>query len=132
MVDALRRAREFLTPSGIVVDLHPGPEQADILVGDRVAGVVASPAGIARHRAAGDALAAVVRDGLFTLEDAAAFDFYTYADSLEELRDYVLANWRDTAISETTMENGRAMLRHGPGGRCRAREGVLISRLRPR
>jgi hypothetical protein len=132
MVDALRRARAFLTPAGVVIDLHPGPEQADILVGHRVAGVVESPAGIARHRAAGDALAAVVRDGVFALEDAAGFDFSTYGDSLEELRDHILATWRDTAISEATLEHGRAMLRDGPGVRPRARERVRISRLRPR
>lgn len=115
-----------------MIDLHPGPEQADILIGDRLAGVVESPAGIARHQAAGEALASVVRDGLLAVEDATAFDFYTHADSLEELRGHILSTWRDTAISEATRRRGQAMMGDAVGGQPRARERVLVSRLRPR
>jgi hypothetical protein len=132
MVDALRRAHALLAPGGVVIDLHPGPEEADLLIGDRVAGVVESPAGIVRHQAAGEALASVVREGLFAVEDATAFEFYTQADSLEALRGHIMATWRDTAISEATLGRGRAMMADSAGGRPRARERVLIRRLRPR
>lgn len=130
MVHALRRAHELVKPSGCVVDIHPTADLAVMLAGDTPAGVVESDAGAVRHQAAADAVAAASAGGWFAIEAASEFDFYTYADSVEELRDFILANWRDTAIADDTVARARALLM--PGMTPRVRERVAICRLVPR
>ena len=76
-----------------------------------------------------DALALALRDGLYRRDDATEFDFDTYGDSIEELRDFILANWRDTAIAADTIARARSL--SGGGRRPRVRERVSISRLAP-
>jgi len=130
MVHALRRVHGLVKPSGFVVDIHPTPDFAVMLIGDTTAGVVESPAGAARHQAAADAVAVAAREGWFAVEDASEFDFYTHGDSIEELRDFILANWRDSVIDDETIARARQLLT--PGVRPRVRERVAICRLRPR
>jgi len=129
MVDALRRVHGMLKPSGFAVDIHPTADLAVILVGEAVAGVVESPAGSARHQAATDAIAAAEREGWFLVEEPSEFDFYTHGDTVEELRDFILANWRDAAIADETVARARALL--APGLTPRVRERVSIGRLVP-
>ena len=88
MVHALHRAHRMVKPAGLVVEIHPTPETAVILVDDARAGWVDSAGGSARHQAAEDALALALRDGLYRRDDATEFDFDTYGDSIEELRDF--------------------------------------------
>lgn len=130
MVHALRRVHGMVKPLGCVVDIHPTADLAVMLAGDTPAGVVESDAGAARHQAAADAVAAVSAEGWFAVEAASEFDFYTYGDSVEELRDFILANWRDTAIADDTVARARALLM--PGMTPRVRERVAICRLVPR
>ena len=120
----------MVKPSGFVVDIHPTADLAVMLVGDTPAGVVESPAGSARHQAATDAIAVAVRKGWFVVQAPSQFDFYTWGDTVEELRDFILANWRDTAISDETVARARTLL--GPGEKPRVRERVSICRLMPR
>lgn len=129
MVDALRRVHGMVKPTGFVVDIHPTAELAVMLVGDTPAGVVESPAGSARHQAATDAIAVAVRAGWFVVEEPSEFDFYTWGDTVEELRDFILANWRDTAIADETVARAKAML--SLGATPRVRERVSICRLIP-
>ncbi|MDH4066610.1 MAG: hypothetical protein OEW19_19585 [Acidobacteriota bacterium] len=130
MVHALRRAHGLVQPSGCLVDIHPTADLAVMLVGDTPVGVVESPAGAARHQAAADAIAAASDEGWFAVEGASEFDFYTYGDTVEELRDFILANWRDTALAEDTVARARSLL--APGVATRVRERVAICRLVPR
>ena len=129
MVHALHRAHRMVKPAGLVVEIHPTPETAVILVDDARAGWVDSAGGSARHQAAEDALALALRDGLYRRDDATEFDFDTYGDCIEELRDFILANWRDTAIAADTIARARSL--SGGGRRPRVRERVSISRLAP-
>jgi hypothetical protein len=131
MVDALRRARELVTQTGCVIDLHPTPAPALVLVGDQVAGVVDTGGAKERHQAATDAVAAAVRDRLFTRDDTTEFDFSVYADSLDELQQHIHDDWREGHIGELTFANAEAMLRAAPGARPGVRERVVISRLLP-
>jgi hypothetical protein len=129
MVHALRRVHGMMTPSGVVIDIHPSADAAVILVGDTGAGVVVSEAGSVRHQAATDALAIAANERLYRREDSIEFDFFTYADSIEELRDFILANWRDTAIADDVIDRARALA--GSRGQPRAGERVSMSLLRP-
>jgi hypothetical protein len=132
MVDALRRAHRMVKPDGFVLDLHPSVTPASVEVGGATTGHIVSPDAKLRHAAAGVALAAVIDERLFSVDQAARFTFYTYADSIEELREYIAENWRDSRIEDRTVDLTRAALRGTRGVRPRSHEEVHIARLRPR
>ena len=130
MVDALKQVREWITPRGFVVDVHPTAVTATIIVGDIVAGPIDPGGATARHQAATDAIAEAVALGLFGIEEALEFDFSTYADSLEELNDHILEDWREARIGGQTLARARALLAATPGAKVRVREHVAGTRLR--
>jgi hypothetical protein len=132
MVDALRRAHRMLKPDGCVVDLHPSATRAQVEAGSRSTGYVEAGDAPLRHAAAGVALATAIQEGLLVVDREVVFDFYTYGDSIEELRDYVVENWREGQIDDATVERTRRMLRDAaPGTRPRLRERVHLTRLHP-
>src|SRR5262245_48842360 len=111
MVDALRRAHRMVKRGGCVVDLHPSAARSPVDVSGRTTGYVDGGDAPLRHAAAGVALAAAIDEGLFTIEGSTTFAFYTYADSIDELREYVEENWRDARIDDLTVERTRQALR---------------------
>jgi hypothetical protein len=131
MVDALRRAHRMARPAGFVVDLHPSAAPALVEVGARATGRVEAADAPLRHAAAGVALAAVVDERLFAIERVSDFTFYTYGDTIEELREYVVENWRNAQIDDETVDRTREALRAVSGARPRIREQVLATKLRP-
>lgn len=84
----------------------------------------------ARHAAAAAALAAVVADGLFIVDCVVDLTFYTYGDTVEELRDYIVENWRNARVDRETVERTRDALRAAPGIRPCVREHVRVTKLR--
>jgi hypothetical protein len=131
MVDALKRARQMVRPDGIVLDVHPTSAYAVVCAGSLAVGTVSPGDAPKRHQAATDALATVVSRGWFACEEAADFAFFTHADSIDELRDYIAENWRDTTIDAATVARARAALDRRPGEKPSVREQVRITRLRP-
>jgi len=131
MVDALRRAHRLVKSHGHVVDLHPSAKRARVEAAGRPIGYVDADDAPLRHAAAGAALAAVVEEGLFAVDGALVFSFYTYGDSIEELRDYVEANWRSARIDDQTVGRAREILRDAPEAQPRICEDVHITKLRP-
>jgi hypothetical protein len=131
MVDALRRAHRMVRPRGFVVDLHPTAELAAVEVGARSTGHIEGGDAPLRHAAAGAALVTVLEAGLFAVEKAVDFTFYTYADTIDELRDYIAENWANARIDDTVVERTRDALSHAPGVRPRVRERVRLTRLHP-
>jgi hypothetical protein len=132
MVDALSRAHRLLQRRGCVIDLHPTPEPAAIEVGSQAIGVVGTADGPGRHAAADAAVHAVVDEGMFVVRETTVFTFYTYGDSIEELREYVEENWRDARIDEQVVARTREALAAAPGVRPRVREDVRATLLHPR
>src|SRR4051794_6244689 len=131
MVDALRRAHRLVRPCGCVIDLHPTVHPAVVEVESQITGEVDTDDGPLRHAAAGAALEAVVSAGLFAIEHATEFAFYTYADTVDELRDYIEENWRSARIAEAVVHRTNDALLRAPGARPRVREDVRLTRLRP-
>lgn len=131
MVDALRRARDLARPEGCVVDLHPTAARATVFVGERVAGMVDTGDAPARHQAASDAIDTVVRQGLYVAERALEFDHHLYADTLDELQEHIVEDWRDARIGDETMAHARRLLAEMPDARVYVRERILVTRLRP-
>ena len=132
MVDALRCAHRMVTPDGGVVDLHPTASLARVDVDGHVTGVVDAGDAPSRHAAAGAAIQAAIDERLFSVERAVDFTFRTYGDTIEELREFIEANWRDARIDAATVDRTRQALRATPGSRVRVRESVRATRLTPR
>ena len=132
MVDALKCAREWLRPTGFLVDLHPTSAVAVVIVGETIAGPLHTGSAPSRHQAATDAIASVLREGLFTKDDEIEFEHSTYAETLEELQEHIVEDWCEGRIGDDTMARARALLGDAPGVRPRVRERVSASRLSPR
>jgi hypothetical protein len=119
MVDALRRASRWVKADGCVIDVHPTNAIPPIEVAGRRVGHVATPDGPARHAAADAALRESIASGLYVEAASATFDFYTWGDTLDELRDHIEENWCDA----------RVVVRDGGAGRARAIEHVRMTKL---
>jgi len=130
MVDALHRAHRLVEPSGWVIDIHPAASDAAVEVGAIRTGRVDAGDAPVRHAAAARALATVVAAGLFAIDRTHHFSFYTYGDSVEELRDYVEENWRNAHIDDETMRRTREALRADPSARPRVHEHVHVTTFR--
>jgi hypothetical protein len=132
MVDALRRAHRMLAPGGCVVDVHPTETAASVQVGTRASGHVDGGDAPARHAAAGAALSTAIDEGLFGVTAIVDFDFYTYGDTVDELRDYIAENWRNARIDDETVARTRdELLAAAAGTRPRVLEHVRLTTLRP-
>ena len=132
MVDALRRARRIVRPDGFVLDVHPTSAYAVIEIGSHVVGTVSPGDAAKRHQAATDAVTTAIERGWFVCEAAEEFAFLTYGDSIDELRDYIVENWRDQTIDAATVARARAAHEERPGRKPSVREQVQLVRLRPR
>ena len=139
MVDALRRAREWLNPKGYLVDIRPTAEAAHlevhlargVVVTGRVADVNDRVGPNARHARADRALAVALDRGWFVAEARVEFSFYRHADSVEELRDHVRGEWMGAAIDDEALQRAAALHASEPGAQVRLREQIGIARLRP-
>jgi hypothetical protein len=136
MVDALCRSRDWLKPDGCLIDLRPADPTPEVMVGSRdqsraVGTLTVETARQQRHAAADRALASVVDRQLFILEEAREFIFHRFADTADELRDYVASKWRETRLDEITHRRAAEALSGRPGARLWLREKVAIRRLRP-
>jgi len=132
MVDALRRAHDIVRADGLVVDVHPTAEAALVEVGTETTGHVDAGDAPQRHAAADAAARTVVHDAWFAIDAVAAFNFYTYGDTIEELQDYIVANWRSARFSDQTMaRTRRALSLTSAGTRPRVLERARVMTLRP-
>jgi hypothetical protein len=136
MVDALCRTRGWLKPDGRLIDVRPLHTIPDVVIGSgdqaTVVGVLTVEAERhQRHAAANNALDDVLNRRLFVLEESREFAFLRYADSAEELRDYIAERWRQTRLDGATCQRTAAALRDRPGSRLWLCERVAMRRLKP-
>jgi hypothetical protein len=136
MVDALCRTRGWLKPDGRLVDLRPAHTIPEVVIGSdehaTVIGVLTVEAERhERHAAANSALDDVLDRQLFVLEELREFAFLRYADTAEELRDYIAERWKQTRLDNATCVRTAAALRDQAGARLWLRERVAIRRLKP-
>jgi hypothetical protein len=131
MVDALSRAHRYLRPDGRLIDLRPATELvARVSVGDAKTGW--SEAGLLtidharrqRYAAADLALQIALDRRWFAQELETSVEFARYADSADELRDYIAGKWRETHLGPETHARAVELFRAQPGGRVRLTERV--------
>jgi hypothetical protein len=136
MVDALCRTRGWLKPDGRLIDLRPAHTIPEVVIGSdehaTVIGVLTVEAERhERHAAANNALDHMLDRHLFVLEELREFAFLRYADTAEELRDYIAERWKQTRLDDATCLRTAAALSDQAGARLWLRERVAIRRLRP-
>jgi len=139
MVDALRRAHEWLRPAGILVDIRPTAEPAylevqlasGIVVAGRVSDISDQAGPNARHARADTALAMALNRGWFVSERHLEFSFLRYADRIAEVRNHVRGEWMGARIDDEALDRAARLQATEPGARLRLREQVGIGRLRP-
>lgn len=120
MVDALHRAQRWMRPDGCIIDIHPTAVVPVVETSGRVVGRVDAPNAPERHAAADAALKQAI-DARWLVEGASqTFEFHTWGDTLEELREHIETNWRDARLVVDAP---------APAGRCRATERVRITKL---
>ena len=101
MVDALLECWRVLEPGGTLIDLRPFHSQPAIEIittdGTFIPGRIDDSGGAPDDIAADEAMAEVVRRGLFTLSKRDSFEFATYWDTLDGLLEYAEERWRGDA-----------------------------------
>ena len=93
MVHALEEIHRLLKPAGTLIEIHPSPEVpplVEVRSNGRLSFAEDDPGFDYAEdlRQAEAAVASVVDQGMFVLEDRRRFELRTYADSVKELRDH--------------------------------------------
>jgi hypothetical protein len=101
MVHALKQTHRILRPNGFLINIHdlPAPQVIEVHKHDAInkVGWLLDREDMDSTRSALNALAQVVTDGDFLLEDERDFAYNIYADGLPELQEW-LAKWWSSAI----------------------------------
>ena len=136
MVDALSRARRWLRPYGVLIDLRPATELvARVSVGTAAEGwtdtgtLDVEATRRTRYAAADGAVATALDRRWFALQSERTFDFSRYADSPDELRDYIAAKWRETRMGPQTHARAVESFRAQAGMKVRLTERLVIRQL---
>jgi hypothetical protein len=135
MVHALEKIHRLLEPDGRLIDIHPtgDPPPIAIRIGQQTAivGRMKETDDFVEYAQASDALAQVVRRGLFALEREGTFEFVTYADSASEWREYLAKEWKDAILDSVVAAKVEELLSvPEPDRELILREQVRIARLR--
>ena len=116
MVHALLECWRALAPGGYLIDLRPYSSNPaiELVVEDGqtiVPGHINDESGVPLDVAADEAIAEVVRRGLFRLDQEAAFKFNYYWPALEDMVEYVSVRWADFAfIPAFVLEEARQIV----------------------
>jgi hypothetical protein len=136
MVHALEKVHSLLEAGGILIDIHPTgePPAFEVRIDGHVtrAGWLQETDDFVEYIQADDALANVIRRGLFVVERAGRFTFLSHAPNIFELRNYLLVEYSDAIVDEETVRRVEEL--YAAPGRDKEvvlRENVHIARLRP-
>jgi hypothetical protein len=106
MVHALETIQQLLKPNGILLDIHPTNEPAALAVRLREqiipAGWITESDDYVEYEWADEALQRLVDNRHFTLERLGTFDFIWHADTMNDLRADLAAEWKDAIIDDVT------------------------------
>jgi len=105
MVHALETVHSLIKPGGRLIDIHPGVDKAWVEV--RVNGkdyfldVVQETDDYIEYQQANDSLTQAGERGLFKVEEAGKFLFIIHAGSMDEMREFLSANWKDALLNDS-------------------------------
>ncbi len=135
MVHALEKIHQLLEPDGRLIDIHPtgDPPPIGVRIGQEtvIVGPMKETDDFIEYAQASEAVAQVVRRGLFAVEREGAFEFVTHADSVSEWREYLAKEWKDAILDTAVAAKAEELLSApGPDRELIVREQVRIARLR--
>ena len=106
MVHALEKIHSLLKIDGCLIDIHPTPEPAALMVrvGERLtpAGWLDEVTDYAEYEWADEALSAATASNLFALDRRSAFEFVWHAESVPDLLAYLAEDWQDARLDAVT------------------------------
>lgn len=115
MVHALLQTHTILQADGVLISVHdlPNPHVVEVHSGGKVmeAGRLIDRVDYEDERLAFEALARVVSDGLFLLEDEREFDFNIHAGNLGELQKLLAEDWETAILPNESVERVEDILR---------------------
>jgi hypothetical protein len=133
MVYALREIWRVLVSGKFLIDLRPRSEdlQVEVVAGEQImfAGVIDESVYLPDDVAADNAVAQIVRAGLFSQKHEARFDFAMYWDSADELKAYARDRWPQTRLPEAVLVRSRRLMAASSANvRVRIRRKMMIAR----
>jgi hypothetical protein len=115
MVHALQIAERILLPGGFVINVHdhPIPHMIEIKSSDTLTrvGWLLSKEEFKAERSAFNALAQVVDDGFFILDDEQDFEVNLYIDGLAECQAWLAETWESAFLTDTTINRIEELVR---------------------
>ena len=134
MVHALNEVRRVLTSGGYLIDLRPfiAKPPIEIISGNKIipAGFVDDSQDIPDYLAANDAVEYMTANGLFSHEQSATFELYTYWDTITEFKTYMDTGTTSILPPETLATVEQRLSRLGSTARIRERLNMTIARYR--
>lgn len=132
MVHALELVYGLLSPGGQLIDIHPSGKPYVVEI--KLHGVIHQLGELLEvdeyieYFQADQALQQAIHSGLFVLARQEKFTYLDKADSLEELRSYLLGNWSDLIWPDEISQLANTLTHPGDAGGIPAalREDVVI------
>jgi hypothetical protein len=122
VVHALKKLHTALRPLGVLLDIHPEPQHADIEIrraAQTIAvGQVDQTQDIGEITSAQAALDQVVAEGFFALERELTFEYVRHFDSVETWLAYRAQRKSTGIVAAETLAQSRALLAQEPGELC--------------
>lgn len=136
MVHALEQIHQLLQPNGRLLDIHPfgQPPPIEVWLDGEVfqAGWLQESDEYIEYEQANQAVAEVVKRGLFAVEERSRFAFEIHALSLTTLQAFLAENWKDAIIEEQVAGQIEAYMASIAQKKVIViREVIQASRLRP-
>ena len=134
MVHALEQIHSLIKPGGYLIDIHPDGELVEffLLLDDRelFIGYMQEMDDYIEYRQADEAIQTILDEGLFQVEKKNEFEFRTYAESFDELKEYLNENWSDAVITNDVIANAKRLEKEYGKRKVLLREGVVINLLK--
>jgi hypothetical protein len=115
MVHALKHAHRILGPDGLLINVHglPVPYLIEVhSAGTAVkAGWLMDSTDFEAERLAFNALARVVSEGHFLLEDERGFSYNMHMDDVHELQGWLAEDWETAVLPEKTIQRVESIFR---------------------
>jgi hypothetical protein len=115
MVHALKQTHKILQPNGYLINIHdlPTPQVIEVHKHEAInkVGWLLDREDMDSTRSALNALAQVVTDGDFLLEDEQDFAYNIYADDLPELQEWLAKWWSSAILSDRIIRQLKELLR---------------------